>query len=60
VHGGNQYLAAGLIQELRTHMAPVTLGAGARLFDGVGLLQLEILSARSASHVTHISYRIAG
>jgi dihydrofolate reductase len=26
----NQYLAAGLIDELRTHIAPVTLGAGER------------------------------
>src|SRR4029450_7560247 len=30
----NQYLAAGLIDELRTHIAPVTLRAGERLFDG--------------------------
>lgn len=56
----NQYLAAGLIHELRTHIAPVTLGAGERLFDGVGPLHLEILSARSASLVTHVGYRIAG
>src|SRR5688572_6777190 len=31
----NQYLAAGLIDELRLHIAPFTLGAGTRLFDGV-------------------------
>jgi dihydrofolate reductase len=30
----NQYLAAGLIDELNTHIAPVTLGAGERLFEG--------------------------
>jgi hypothetical protein len=44
---------------LRTHIAPVTLGAGERLFDGVGLLHLELLSAKSASLVTHVSYRVA-
>jgi dihydrofolate reductase len=31
----NQYLAAGLIDELRIDIAPVTLGAGERLFDSV-------------------------
>jgi dihydrofolate reductase len=51
----NQYLAAGLIHELRTHIAPVTLGAGERLFDGAGPLHLELLSAKSASLVTHVS-----
>lgn len=54
----NQYLAAGLIDELRTHIAPVTLGAGERLFDGVPPSQVEILSARGTPLVTHISYRV--
>jgi dihydrofolate reductase len=54
----NQYLAAGLIDELHTHIAPVTLGAGERLFDGVPPLQLEILAVRSVSLATHISYRV--
>jgi dihydrofolate reductase len=54
----NQYLAAGLIDELRTHIVPITLGAGERLFDGVPPLHLEILAVRAASLTTHISYRV--
>lgn len=54
----NPCLAAGLIDELRTHIAPVTLGAGERLFDGVPPLPLELLAARAASLTTHISYRV--
>lgn len=54
----NQYLAAGLIDELRTHVSPVTIGAGERLFEGVPPLQLELLDARPASLTTHISYRV--
>ena len=54
----NQYLAAGLVDELRTHVVPVTLGAGERLFDGVPPLHLELLAVRAASLVTHISYRV--
>ena len=54
----NQYLAAGLIDELRTQVAPITLGAGERLFDGVPRLHLELLTARPASLVTHVNYRV--
>ena len=54
----NQFLAAGLVEELRTHIAPVTFGAGERLFDGVPPLHLEPLAVRAASLTTHISYRV--
>jgi dihydrofolate reductase len=54
----NQYLRAGPIDELRTHITPVTLGAGERLFEEVPALNLEIISARGASLVTHITYRV--
>jgi dihydrofolate reductase len=52
----NQYLAAGLVDELRTHVAPVVLGAGERLFAGVPPLRLEVRSVRQASLVTHLTY----
>ncbi|HYN95909.1 MAG TPA: dihydrofolate reductase family protein [Pilimelia sp.] len=54
----NQYLAAGLVDELRTQVAPVLLGAGERLFDGVPPQKLELVAARAASLVTHVSYRV--
>ncbi|MEV5513233.1 dihydrofolate reductase family protein [Streptomyces flaveolus] len=62
VHGGattvNQYLAAGLVDELRLHIVPLTLGAGTRLFEGVPPLQLEQVTSRPASLVTHVTYRV--
>lgn len=50
----DQYLAAGLIDELHLHIAPVLLKAGERLFAGVPDLRLEPVSARAASLVTHV------
>ena len=62
VQGGattvNQYLAAGLIDELRLHIAPLTLGAGTRLFEGVPPLKLEQVKARAARLVTHVTYLV--
>ncbi|MGV9498101.1 dihydrofolate reductase family protein [Streptomyces sp. NPDC003642] len=54
----NQYLSAGLVDELRLHLVPCTLGAGTRLFDGVPPLDLEQVRSRSASQVTHLTYRV--
>jgi dihydrofolate reductase len=57
-HTVNQYLAAGRIDELRLHVAPVLLGEGERLFDGVGDLTLEPLGVRGTDLVTHLRYRV--
>jgi dihydrofolate reductase len=54
----NQYLAAGLIDELWLHIVPVTVGAGTRLFEGVPDLNLEPVEASGTATVTHIKYRI--
>ena len=54
----NQYLAAGLIDELWLHIAPVTIGSGARLFEGVPNLELEPLEISGTKLVTHIRYRV--
>jgi dihydrofolate reductase len=54
----NQYLAAGAIDVLRLHVAPVLLGAGERLLDAVGNFDLEPLGVTSNELVTHLGYRV--
>jgi dihydrofolate reductase len=55
----NQYLAAGLVDELSLHVAPLILGGGARLFEGVGPdLKLGQLRVLEAPGVTHLKYRV--
>jgi dihydrofolate reductase len=54
----NQYLAAGLVDEVRLHIVPLILGAGTRLFEGVAPLNLEQVAARPATLVTHVTYRV--
>ena len=55
----NQYLAAGLVDELELHVVPILLGGGARLFDGVpSSLKLEEIRALEAPGVAHLKYRV--
>jgi dihydrofolate reductase len=55
----NQYLAAGLVDEIELHVAPILLGSGSRLFEGVGPdLKLEQLRAVEAPGVAHLKYRV--
>ena len=55
----NQYLAAGLVDEIGLHVAPILLGGGKRLLEGVGPgLKLEQLRAVEAPGVTHLKYRV--
>lgn len=55
----NQYLAAGLVDEIELHVVPILLGDGARLFDGVGPgLRLEQVRAAEAPGVAHLKYRV--
>ena len=54
----NQFLAAGLVDELRLHVTPAILGRGERLFTGVAHTGLVQVSARQTSLVTHLRYEV--
>ena len=55
----NQFLAAGLLDELRLHVVPFISGVerGSRIFEGVPATGLEIAAVRTTPHVTHLTYR---
>jgi dihydrofolate reductase len=53
-----QYLAAGLLDEIYVHIVPVILGAGERLFENVGDPVLEPIKVVASPTVTHVKYRI--
>jgi dihydrofolate reductase len=54
----NQYLAAGLIDQLHLHIAPLVLGSGERLFEGVPRTDLEPVQVIASPGVTHVKYAI--
>jgi dihydrofolate reductase len=51
-----QYLAAGLLDELVVSVVPALLGGGARLFENLGDARLEQVESVDAPGVTHIRY----
>ncbi|HEX8856637.1 MAG TPA: dihydrofolate reductase family protein [Thermoleophilaceae bacterium] len=56
-----QYLRAGLIDEMTLHVVPRLMGAGVRLFDGHlsgGGPQLERTRVLDSPNVTHLRYRV--
>jgi dihydrofolate reductase len=55
-----QYLNAGLLDELQIHVAPLLLGAGVRLFDELGTepAKLEVTRVIESPAVTHLKYRV--
>ncbi|HEX5610288.1 MAG TPA: dihydrofolate reductase family protein [Solirubrobacterales bacterium] len=53
-----QYLAAGLIDEMMLNVVPILLGGGTRLFDNlgdaaVGLEQIEVIEAPDVAHLRY-------
>jgi len=53
-----QYLAAGLLDELYLHVVPIILGAGERLLEDVGGPTLQPVKVIASPAVTHVKYRV--
>jgi len=55
-----QYLKAGLLDELQIHLVPILLGGGVRLFDQLAPGQVELQGTRAIQSptVTHLNYRV--
>jgi len=51
-----QYLAAGLLDEIVVSVVPILLGGGTRLFENVGDAKLEQVESVEAPGVTHVRY----
>ncbi len=57
---GQQFLAAGLVDEIVLHVVPVLLKGGIRMFDklGPGHVGLEVLDVINSTAATHLRYRV--
>ena len=55
-----QCLDAGLVDELRLHLAPIVLGAGTPLFHGASRRELVQRSVRVSRSATHLVYDVTG
>jgi dihydrofolate reductase len=53
-----QYLAAGLLDELQLHIVPIVLGEGERLVENVGDPTLEPVDVVASPAATHVKYRV--
>jgi dihydrofolate reductase len=55
-----QYVRAGLVDELRIHLVPVLLGGGVRLFEDQDdpPPRLECTDVLASPRVTHLTYRV--
>ena len=56
---GNQFLRAGLVDELSIHVVPVLFGSGTRLIETLPAhIGLELADVVTAPSATHLRYRI--
>ena len=53
-----QYLKAGLLDELRLHVVPIILGGGTSMFGEMGVfIELEKVAVEDESDVTHFTFK---
>ncbi len=59
-NAAQQYIKAGLLDEIQIHLVPVLLGDGIRLFDHLGTkhIVLEQMSVIESPGVTHLTFRV--
>jgi dihydrofolate reductase len=57
-HAAQQYLAAGLVDEMLVSLVPTLLGSGERLFDGIGdnMHGLELVRTIATPEVVHLKF----
>jgi dihydrofolate reductase len=57
---GRQYIAAGLVDEIRIHLVPVLVGSDNRMFEHLGSehIRLETTEVLDTPAATHLRYRI--
>jgi dihydrofolate reductase len=55
-----QFLRAGLVDEFFIHIAPVFLGSGIRLFDGINhdIYDIQIVEVIPSNLTTHLRYKL--
>jgi dihydrofolate reductase len=59
-HIGQQYIAAGLVDEISIHLVPVLFGDGTRMFEHLGgeHIQLETAGVIEMPETTHLRFRV--
>ena len=57
---GQQFIRAGLIDEISIHLVPVLLGSGTRMFEHLGgeHIQLETAGVIETQEATHLRFRV--
>jgi dihydrofolate reductase len=55
-----QFIRAGLLDEIQLHLVPIMLGEGLRLFDQIGAQHVELERTRviEGDGVTHLRFRV--
>jgi len=59
-NAAQQYIKAGLLDEIQIHLAPVLLGEGIRLFEHLGSeqIKLERTEVIDIPGATHLTFRV--